>query len=178
MKMREGFSMVTAIFVIVIMATISAFILSLSGKITQVTTEEYRHAQAALLARSYTELAIMSVMDHNRSSATNECIEDIDGIVTSLIPGTPAPATATTANGQGYKVETRIYYLGNNLPCSESRKLNDSSTYSNTLIASDYNNTGAADALAAIIVDVTVQYKNPDDLNQWISYHTRSLQKI
>lgn len=170
--MRKAFSLITAIFVIVIMASIAAFILNLSGKVTQESTAQYRQEQAALLARSYTELAVMAVINHDRN-ATGTCVQDIDGVVKGLVPGTTPTSVAS-----GYNVMTRIYYLGNGLPCSESRKLNDSTTHSNTLIVTNYNNTSASDAMAGIIVDVYVQYKDPDSPTHWITYRRRSLQKI
>jgi hypothetical protein len=75
--MRKGFSMITAIFVIVIMASLGALILNLSGKMVKETTTRYFREQAMLLAKSYTEYAIMAVTanDQNRSS----CLNDING---------------------------------------------------------------------------------------------------
>ena len=175
--MRKAFSMITAIFVIVIMATVAMLVFSTSGKIVKESTIQYRKEQAMLLAKSYTELAVMAVMDHNRS-ASNSCIEDINGAVNALIPGA-TPVSGANTNGTGYDVETKIYYLGNSLPCTTTRILNSS-----TSIQTDYNNTTPtpSDALAAIIVDVYVKYKDPDVPNPasspWITYHRRTLQKI
>ncbi len=176
--MRKAFSMITAIFVMITMATIAAFILNLSGKIVQESSAQYRQEQAALLARSYTELAVMAVINHDRNQTTPTCIENINGAINGLIPDGPVIGSST--GGSGYNIMTRIYYLGNGLPCSQSRKLNDSTTHSATTIDSDYNNItpAAADALAAIIVDVYVQYKNPDAPNHWITFYRRTLQKI
>lgn len=177
--MREAFSMITAIFVMVIMATIAAFVLNLSGKMVQETSTMFRQEQAALLARSYTELAVMAVMNHDRN-ATNDCIENIDGVVNGLKPGV-TPTGSSTA-GSGYDVQTRIYYIGNDLPCSEARKLTDSTVYSSTKISANvYKDAipSSPDALAAIIVDVYVKYKNPDNASgPWITFHRRTLQKI
>ncbi len=177
--MRNAFSLVTAIFVIVIMATLAAFVFNLAGKTVQETTAQYREEQAALLARSYTELAVMAVINHDRNQTTPSCIEDIDGSVNGLIPGGAVSGNGGGSNG-GYQVQTRIYYIGNNLPCSETRKLNDSTSAinSSTLLVTDYNNTNASDALAAILVDVFVSYQNPDTPNNTIKYHRRTLQKI
>jgi len=177
--MRKAFSMITAIFVIVIMATLAAFVLNLSGKITQTTAAQYRQEQAALLARSYTELAVLAVINHDRNQTTPSCIEDIDGAVNGLIPGGPVTGNSGGSSG-GYKVETRIYYLGDGLPCSETRKLNDSTNANNsaTKLQTDYNNTAASDAIAAILVDVYVSYKNPDSPTHKITFHRRTLQKI
>ena len=180
--MRKAFSMITAIFVMIIMATIATLVFNLSGKMLVGTTVQFKTEQAALLARSYTELAVMAVINHNRNST--DCIENIDGVVNSLKPGTLPVSGVSSTNGGGYDVKTRIYYLGNNLPCSETRKLNDSSNArrSTTLIVTDYNNTSAPDAIAGIIVDVYVSYKDAstdDPANSpWITYHRRTLQKI
>ena len=176
--MRRGFSMITAIFVVVIMATVAMLVLSMSGKSVKETTLQYRKEQAMLLARSYTELAVMAVMDYNRS-ASNNCIENINGVVNALTPGSAPASGVSSTNGGGYDVQTRIYYLGNGLPSAcNSRRLNSSP------IQTDYNTTTPAspDALAAIIVDVYVRYKDPDAPNPasspWITYHRRTLQKL
>jgi len=172
--MRKGYSLITAVFIMVLLAIVSAFILNLSGKVVQETTSQYRQEQSALLARSYTELAIMAVMQHDRE-VTNNCTQDIDGTIQSTLIGA-APGTGS------YSVETRIYYLGNNLPCANTRRLNDNALagFSNTVIATDYNTTVPVktDALAAIIVDVYVMYKDPDNPTFDITYHRRTLQKI
>ena len=169
--------MITAIFVIVIMSTVAMLVFSLSGKMVKGTAIQYRTEQAALLARSYTELAVMAVIHHERN-ATSHCIENIDGNVTDLIPGTNTSG-ATVDNGGGYSVQTRIYYIGNGLSCSSVRILNPS-----TPIVTNYNTTLAHDALAAIIVDVYVRYKDPaaaainSSSAPWITYHSRRLLKI
>ena len=72
--MRKAFSMLTAIFIIVLMAIVAAFIMNLSGKMVKGTTSQFQREQSVLLAKSYTEYAIMAVManDHNSSSCLNE----------------------------------------------------------------------------------------------------------
>jgi len=181
--MRKAFSMITAVFVIVIMATVAILVMSTSGKIVKETTIQYRKEQAMLLARSYTELAVLAVTNYDRSTSSN-CVENINGVVNALIPGASPATGVSSTNGGGYDVQTRIYYLGNNLPCSNSRKLNNSidTSRSNTIIATDYNNTGSSDAIAGIIVDVYIRYKDPDAYDPanspWITYYRRTLQKI
>ncbi|AKF24390.1 hypothetical protein YH65_02505 [Sulfurovum lithotrophicum] len=177
--MRQAFSLITAVFVIIIMATLAAFVFNTSGKIVQQTSAQYRQEQAALLARSYTELAVLAVINHDRNQTTPSCIEDIDGSVNGLVPGGAVSGNSGSSNG-GYRVETRLYYIGNGLPCSPTRKLNDSNNTMNstTTLTTDYNNTGASDAIAAILVDVFVSYKNPDAPTHEIKYHRRTLQKI
>lgn len=191
MIMRKAFSMVTAIFLIVIMATISVLVFNLSGKMVKSTTLQYRHAQAELLARSYTELAILAVINHERN-ATTRCIQTISGVVNGLVPDGSVGGSST--GGSGYDVKTYVYHLGNNL-----NQANISNTYwpNRTLpILTDYNTTTPklADSVAAIVVDVYVRYKDPAVVDAytsghggtaptstqipWITYHRRSLQKI
>jgi len=188
--MRKAFSMVTAIFLIVIMATISVLVFNLSGKMVKSTTLQYRHDQASFLARSYTELAILAVINHERN-ATTKCVQTISGVVNGLVPN--GAVTGNSADGSGYQVNTYIYYLGNNL--NQANITNKYWLNKNLPIITDYNNTSPAlaDSVAAIIVDVYVKYKDPAVVAAyttangvaptttqipWITYHRRSLQKI
>ena len=75
-KYRKAFSMLTAIFVIVIMATVGAMVMSLSGKMVKTTTVQFQREQAMLLAKSYTEYTIMAVMANNRTAT---CLNTITG---------------------------------------------------------------------------------------------------
>lgn len=102
--MRKAFSMLTAIFIIVLMATVAAFIMNLSGKMVKGTTVQFQHEQSVLLAKSYTEYAIMAVTanEHNSSNCLN-------GI---------------TGNYGIYNIQADISYIGNNLNGSCLRVLN------------------------------------------------------
>jgi type II secretory pathway pseudopilin PulG len=189
--MRRAFSLVTAIFVMILMASIAALVFNLSGKAVQSTALQYRQEQAALLAKSYTELAILAILNYDRET-NGKCIENIDGIVQSVDIGASPPSGATSANGGAFEVQTRIYYIGNNMTkCSSSRWLNNGSA-----ITTNYNNIAGAvhtDALAAVIIDVYGRYKDPNMYAAyleahgtaptttqipWITYHRRTIQKI
>ena len=150
--MRKAFSMITAIFVIVIMATIAIFVLNLSGKSVHATTTQYQRAQAMLYTKSYTEFAIMSVTAHDR--ATN-CVETIKGSIGNI-------------NNGGYAIRTHIAYIGPTSEignCAGSRQLST-------------NVTTAATPLT-IIVDAYVDYKDPDNTSApKITVHRRTVQKI
>jgi len=76
-KNRKAFSMITAIFIIVLMSSVAAFIANISGKMVKETTAQYHREQSVLLAKSYTEYAIMAVTanDHNLST----CLNNITG---------------------------------------------------------------------------------------------------
>jgi len=153
--MRKAFSMLTAIFVIVLMATVAAFIMNLSGKMVQETTAQFQREQSVLLAKSYTEYAIMAVTanEHNSSS----CLNNITGTYQGI-----------------YNIDVNISYIGNddNLGTGSS---------SNCIRILD-SNVSTPKSPLNIIVDVFVSYKEfdhpagasaPD-----ITYHKRSLQKI
>ncbi len=47
----KAFSMLTAIFIIVLMATIAAFIMNLSGKMVKGTTVQFQREQSVLLGK-------------------------------------------------------------------------------------------------------------------------------
>ena len=88
--MRNAFSMLTAIFVIVIMATVGTFILNISGKTLKETVLQYRHEQAILYARSYTELAIMGRTANPNLNSITGGIADYS-ISLSIIPVASSP---------------------------------------------------------------------------------------
>ena len=136
--------------------------MNLSGKIVKETTDTYQKEQAVLLAKSYTEYAIMAVMSNDRNG-TGTCISDIIGDVDG--------SYADVTDGKGYHVETRIGFIG---PVSDIQSCFNNRELGNPVSASsdDLN----------IIVDVYVKYK---DINAkipasspWITYHRRTLQKI
>ena len=155
--MRSAFSMITAIFVIMIMASIGAFVMNLSGKVVKSTTLQYQHEQAILYAKSYTEFAVMAITAHNRNT---NCLEDINGTI-----GHPT-------QGQGYHIEVRIAYIGTGTEignCSGARKLDTGVTTNNTPLTA--------------IIDVYVRYQDPDDTGNganapWLTVHRRTVQKI
>ena len=157
-KQRKAFSMITAIFVIVIMTTVAALIMGTAGKIVKETTAQYQKEQAVLLAKSYTEFAIMTVMSNDRNT-TGNCIRDINADVDS------------PNNGQGYRVRVRISFIGH---AAEVGSCAATRTFSNTIVTEE--------SPLNIIVDAYVEYKdiNHPDINNapWITYHRRTLQKI
>ena len=151
--LRPAFSMMTAIFVIVIMASIGAMVVSLSGKMVKTTTAQYQREQAVLLAKSYTEYAIMAVMSNNRSAAG--CLKTING---------------DNVSG-GYRVRVQVAYISNNTAqltgCAATHIFSDAATTANSPLN--------------IIVDVYVNYRDFDShasTAPFITYHKRTLQKI
>ena len=158
-KNRKGFSLLVAIFVILMLSLVASYIYYASSTIAKVGSTQYQKDQAELYARSYTEYAIMAIDSYNRS-ANNNCITQINQNI-----GNPD-------SGQGFKVKVLISYIGNNkyLPtsCPVTARLPDPSNPNN-------------DTLMAII-DVYVSYKDSQHMDiassPWITYHKRSLQKL
>jgi len=161
-KKKKAFSMITAIFVIVIMASITSLIMNITGKTIKATTQQYQKEQAQLLARSYTELAILYVIHYDRTVDCLESITDHFG--------------ATGDNG--YDVRINIKYIGNAtlLPnCSKSididGDLGSTATWSDTDVG--FNST------ISLIIDTYITYKDFDDpSNRDITFHRRTLQKL
>ena len=98
--MRKAFSMITAIFVIVLMATVGAFILNISAKSVKSTVLQFKREQAILYARSYTELAIMAA-----STGTTSISGSADGNYT-------INTTSTAISGSDFIiVDVSVSYL-------------------------------------------------------------------
>jgi type II secretory pathway pseudopilin PulG len=160
--LRKAFSMLTAIVVIVLMSTVAMMVMNLSGKMVKETTSQFQREQAMLLAKSYTEYAIMAVMSNDRNG-TGNCLRDIDGQIKI-----DNSSSATVAKGNGYRVRVRISYIGSAAEvssCASTRILSSSvSTFKTPL---------------NIVVDTYVDHKDPQNTTgPWITYHKRTLQKI
>ena len=156
-KCKKAFSMVTAIFVIVIMATVTALIMNVTGKTIKETTQQYQKEQAALLARSYTELAMLYALHYDRAGNGN-CINTINA------------EFGDDKSTQKYTITVNLQYSsnGNQLPAGCS-------------IVSSWvdDGTGGFNATLSVLVDVYVTYVDLDDaLKRPITYHRRTLQKL
>ena len=145
--MRKGFSLLTAIIFLVLVATISTLALVLSTQSAKQTADIYLKNQAELLLRSGTEYALlaMSGTDYN---ATN-CLNNL--------------YIRYPENGVNYThdINITISYLGSGLPgiCNQ---------LDNTLTTPESNRT--------VIID-TVVTTNPTISNEPIRMHRRSIQK-
>lgn len=150
-KHKKAFSMVTAIFVIIIMASITALIMNVTGKTVKATTQQYQDEQARLLARSYTELGIMYALHYDRNT-TGNCLETI------------------TDTFNNYTIDVEFHYIGNNtaLPAGCNRAI---TPWGGTA-------TGFEKSLS-LVLDTYISYSDPDDiLDRNITYHRRSIQKL
>ncbi len=73
---RKGFAMILAIFVVVIVASGGALLLSNASIGSKSISDSYLRAQAELLAQSATEYALMRAQDVNTSAGT--CLNQLD----------------------------------------------------------------------------------------------------
>ena len=168
---KKAFSMITAIFVIVIMATVSSLIMNVTGKTIKSTTQQYQKEQAAILARSYTELAIFRVLDHNRSALPLSCLTTFNDQFGNV-------------NSQ-YNILVNIKYIGNDSlldGCTQTILANGTvGTASNVLDTATWtNNIGGIDNSISLVIDTYISYKDFDDINtdRNITFHRRTLQKL
>jgi hypothetical protein len=148
----DGFSMITAISMIVLMSTVAIFTTNLSSKMTKTSISQYQREQAILLANSYTEYAIMAVMGNDRNG-TNTCVRTINGTF------------GTAPNG--YNARIQISYIGHTSQianCAATRQLATLPNENDPL---------------NVIIDAYIDYQdidNPTGPN--LTYHRRTVQKI
>ena len=157
-RSRKAFSMITAIVVIVLMATVAILVFNLSGKMVKGTTTQFQREQAILLAKSYTEFAVMSITANDRNN-TNNCISEILG-----------NDVIREEEDSGFQVRVNISYIGSNDEVGMCDNV-----FSNAVVTEKT-------PLSAVI-DVYVEYRDIDhhaDFSDrpWITYHKRTLQKI
>jgi len=147
-RQRKAFSMITAIIVILLMSTVGMLIIDTSGKMIQETTAQYQREQASLLAKSYTEYAILAVTanDHNSTNCLN----------------------TITGSYADYDIDVSISYIGNSSLDASCRL---ASAGSNAVSTSK----SPLNIIVDVFVRYP-DYDHPDDLN--MTYHRRSLQKI
>ena len=155
-QFKRAFSMVTAIFTIVIMASLTALIMNVTGKTIKETTMQYQKEQATLLARSYTELALLYVSGFDRT--LGDCLQTLNG---------------TYGANDEYNIQVEISYLRG--------QSTDALTSCPASRVQDIPNTTASplDRTLSIFVDVFVRYKDYDDpSDRNITFYKRTLQRI
>ncbi len=171
-KSKKAFSMITAIFVIIIMATVTSLVMNVTGKTVKATTQQYQKEQAQLLARSYTELAILYAIHYDRTTTPN-CLEKIIDHF----------GDATN----GYDITINIKYLGNDTLLNGCAKTiltngtvgtasdasNTATWVDNATLFNGINNT------ISLVIDTYITYKDFDDpQHRDITFHRRTLQKL
>lgn len=147
--MRKGFSLITAIVFMVLIASIAALSLSFSTFSTKQTTDLFLREQAELLVQSGTEFALLAISGHN--IAVNGCLNAIN----SQYPQTNAAAI--------FDINITINYMGNGLPVG-------CNILSNTVDTNDSNVT--------VIIDTIVETTPDNNIStEPIRLHRRTIQK-
>lgn len=148
--MRKGFSLITAIIFMVLIASIAALSLSFSGLSTKQTTDLYLSEQAELLVQSGTEFALLAISGHD-INATNNCLNAIN---------IQYPQIGT---GALFDINVTLNYMGRGLPAG-------CNTLSNTVATADSNIT--------VIIDTIVQTTTANNIStEPIRLHRRTIQK-
>ncbi len=126
--MKKGFSLIAAIFFIILISTIALTSLSIATMSAREAPNILLNQQAELLARSATEYAIMNIQqnDYNKS-----CPDSVKEIKLNYPSKSPI-----------FNVKVQIYYLNSALPCG------DNVISSSTALADNYK--------LASIIDVHV----------------------
>jgi hypothetical protein len=118
--MRKGFGIITAIIIMMTVATLMSLMIGLSTSTVKKTTDIYLKQQAEFLLRSSTEFALLAISGHNNSA---NCVENIN----------------ITYNS--FTAKVNIWYLGNGIPTTCSNILD------NSVITSDSNYTAVIDVV-------------------------------
>ncbi len=152
-QMRKGFSLVTAIFFMVLVATIATLGLSLSATTSKHTTDIFLREQAELLAQSATELAVMNLLQ-TTFDATNCPAQPANRSIVNI----NFPSDANTLFTATVDV-VQIFGVMNG--CGTPITL---------------DGAGNNPSTGTVILDVTVT-SNPD-FNIPIRFHRRTIQKL
>jgi type II secretory pathway pseudopilin PulG len=145
--MKKGFTLITAIVFIVLIATISALALSFSTFSVKQTSDLYLREQAELLLQSSTEFALLAISGHDINT-TNGCLKAIHAQY-------PNPL---------FDIDITINYLGNGLNTASGGNCN---------ILSD--NVATPESNVTVIIDTIVTDHNVS--TEPIRLHRRTIQK-
>ncbi len=146
--MRKGFTLLTAIIIMITIATLMGLMISLSTTGVKSTTDIYLKEQANLLTRSATEYALLAISGHDN---TQNCVEHIH----IDYPDATAPT---------HEANITIWYMGRNLPAA-----------CHHILANDINRT---ESNLTAIVDVKVWVNRANTgITEPIVIHRRTIQK-
>lgn len=148
--MKKGFTLITAIIFMVLIATIGAIAVSMSTFTAKQTSDTYLKTQAELLAMSATEYAILAIHGHD-ILVNGNCVNQIN-------------ATYPNANSPLFDINVTIFYFGKNLP-----------VYPKCNILGD-NNIVDTDSGLTVMIDTFVQSHN-GVATEPIRFHKRTLQR-
>ena len=148
--MRRGFGLITAIVIMITVATLMTLMIGLSSTSVKVTMDIYLKEQAELLSRSATEFALLAISGHNNSV---DCIQNIN-------ISYPEGANPT------HDANITIWYIGSGLPAACTNVL----PFANNIATNESNLTVLIDTV------ITVNQVNTG-ITEPIRVHRRTLQK-
>ena len=126
--MKKGFSLIAAIFFIILISTIALTSLSIATMSAREAPNILLNQQAELLARSATEYAIMNIQQNDYNKSCPRSVKEIN----LNYPNNNSPI---------FNAKVQIYYLNSALPCGDN-------VISSTALADNYK--------LASIIDVRV----------------------
>ena len=152
--MRRGFSMLTALIFMVLVATLGALALSLSTATVKQTSDLYLREQAELLVQSATEYALLAISGH-AINTTNGCLNTINATY------------PTDGTDKLFDINISLYYLGVGLP-------NGCRTFDGTI--GTPANIDTNDSNVTVMIDTIVS--SADGVStEPIRLHRRTIQK-
>ena len=154
--MRKGFSLITAIIFMVLIATLSALALSFSSLNVKQTSDTYLREQAELLLQSSTEYALLAISAHEINAA-NGCLNTINA------------QYPKSGNDAIFDINISIYYLGIGLPLTSAAK--PCQKFSD-------NDISTTDSNVTVIIDTIVSTNTDNNIStEPIRLHRRTIQK-
>jgi type II secretory pathway component PulK len=146
--MRRGFGLITAIVILITVATLMTLMMGLSSSSVKSTLDIYLKEQAELLARSATEYALLAISGHDNSV---DCIKNIN--------------IRYPQNSPTHEANVTILYMGNNIPLACAPNI-----LSNSVDTNESNLT--------VIIDTVVSVNRANTgITEPIRIHRRTLQK-
>lgn len=156
--MRRAFSLIAAVFFIVMLATIATVALSIATMSVGNTASVYTKEQALILAQNATEYTVMAMKVHDYNQ---NCLET----VTLHYPEAANPLFTATVN---------IYYLDQNVATNTAGTAPVACTANHIIGRTNINNQATRQTRSAIL-DVTVR-QNGTSVGMPITYNRQTLQ--
>jgi len=147
--MRKGFSLITAIIIMMAVSVLMTMMISLSSVTVKSTMDIYFKEQAQLLARSAVEYAVLATSGHDNHQS---CIEHVNVFYPS-------------ADNPTHEMNVTLWYLGNGI-------VNCNTVLDNNISTDDSNLTAIVDVV------VNVLENNNTGITEPIRIHKRTIQKL
>ena len=126
--MRRGFSLLTAVVFLILVATLGSLALSMSSLGVKQTSDIYLREQAELLLQSGTEYALLAISAHDINKSGN-CLNSIDAEFPPY-----------------FDINITIWYMGNGLPTANGK----CNILDNTIVTPESNVTVIMDTFVSL----------------------------